>query len=228
MKKLYTLLAFTVMASISNAQMTFGPKIGGNLSKFHWSEGVNNDSDPNYEYDLGWQIGGVIDYKLGEKLSVRPGILLNKLSAKYKAEDVETTYSSTYIQLPIDLVLSLPLSSYHLKLSVGPYFQRGISGKVKRESGNTSDEREILFEKIPDNYDPSDNDIYANPWDIGVNFGIGYQIEYFLITFQYGLGLSNTAYKYKNEPANYDRKDEEKKRWSNFTLSLAYLFHPEN
>lgn len=235
MKKIYALalLAFTVTLSTSNAQLTFGPKIGGNLSKLTWKEGENNESDPNYEYKPGWQIGGIIDFQLCEQFSIRPGVSVNKLSTQYKTEyaiteDEETSYTATYIQVPLDFVVSLPLSAYHLKLSVGPYFQRGISGKVVKKSGNTSNEKEILFKEIPENYNSADGDVYANPWDYGINFGIGYQIEYFLISFQYGLSLSNYSPKYEVEPENYNRNEEAIERWSNFTFSLAYLFHPEN
>lgn len=234
MKRLYTLtlLAFIISISTVNAQMTFGPKIGGNFSKLNWKEGENNESDPNYEYQLGWQVGGILDFQLSEMWSIRPGINLNRKSTKFKTDDpffddVETKLSTTYIQVPVNLVLSLPVSHYHLKLSAGPYFQRGISGKVVRELDDTSNEKDILFKEQPDDYDTNDGDVYLNPWDFGINFGIGYQIEYFLISLEYDLGLSNIATKYETEPDGYSRSDQAVSRWSSFTLSVAYLFHPE-
>ena len=50
MRKFYTLLAFILFTSSLHAQLTLGPKIGGNLSRLMWSEGENNEKEPDYQY----------------------------------------------------------------------------------------------------------------------------------------------------------------------------------
>lgn len=144
---------------------------------------------------VGFNLGGLAQYKLNEKMSLIANIKLSAKGQQYSKiienqNDYLKIYHSTslyYIDLPI-------LFQYHIKdllgLEIGPSFNFFLSGKDKSKIGNTtSDVRK--FEKGS-----------YNPFEFGLTFGIFTRdlgqssFNNIFIEFRYFIGLTNVITDY--------------------------------
>ena len=144
---------------------------------------------------VGFNLGGLAQYKLNEKMSLIANIRLSAKGQQYSKiienqNDYLKIYHSTslyYIDLPI-------LFQYHIKdllgLEIGPSFNFFLSGKDKSKIGNTtSDVRK--FEKGS-----------YNPFEFGLTFGIFTRdlgqssFNNIFIEFRYFIGLTNVITDY--------------------------------
>ena len=183
-----TILAVAVFATIltSNAQdkvskITFGAKAGLNLS----SANVDRGFDTDISSLLGVHVGGFANFKLDEKWSVQPELLLSKQGYKEYLNDGGYIYDDkvklTYINLPISFQYVV---ASKFNLEAGPQVDYLLSGKVDSKY-----------------YDPMFNETETrNNVDIkdslkslafGFNIGAGYAITPKLsANIRYHLGLS--------------------------------------
>lgn len=144
---------------------------------------------------VGFNLGGLAQYKLNEKMSFIANIKLSAKGQQYSKiienqNDYLKIYHSTslyYIDFPI-------LFQYHIKdllgLEIGPSFNFFLSGKDKSKIGNTtSDVRK--FEKGS-----------YNPFEFGLTFGIFTRdlgqssFNNIFIEFRYFIGLTNVITDY--------------------------------
>ena len=144
---------------------------------------------------VGFNLGGLAQYKLNEKMSFIANLKLSAKGQQYSKiienqNDYLKIYHSTslyYIDLPI-------LFQYHIKdllgLEIGPSFNFFLSGKDKSKIGNTtSDVRK--FEKGS-----------YNPFELGLTFGIFTRdlgqssFNNIFIEFRYFIGLTNVITDY--------------------------------
>lgn len=144
---------------------------------------------------VGFNLGGLAQYKLNEKMSLIANLKLSAKGQQYSKiienqNDYLKIYHSTslyYIDFPI-------LFQYHIKdllgLEIGPSFNFFLSGKDKSKIGNTtSDVRK--FEKGS-----------YNPFEFGLTFGIFTRdlgqssFNNIFIEFRYFIGLTNVITDY--------------------------------
>lgn len=144
---------------------------------------------------VGFNLGGLAQYKLNEEMSLIANIKLSAKGQQYSKiienqNDYLKIYHSTslyYIDFPI-------LFQYHIKdllgLEIGPSFNFFLSGKDKSKIGNTtSDVRK--FEKGS-----------YNPFEFGLTFGIFTRdlgqssFNNIFIEFRYFIGLTNVITDY--------------------------------
>ncbi len=144
---------------------------------------------------VGFNIGGLAQYKIDKKMSVVANIKLSAKGQQFSKvienqNDYLKIYHSTslyYIDIPI-------LYQYHIKdllgLEIGPSFNFFLSGKDKSKIGNTIAEIK-KFEKGT-----------YNPFEFGLAFGIFTRdlgqssFNNIFIEFRYFLGLTNVIKDY--------------------------------
>ena len=192
-KRFFSLLiAFLVMtissSDIKSQDLLFGFTGGLNMNT------ISTKSDDG-GLKVGFNLGGLAQYKLNEKMSLIANIKLSAKGQQYSKiienqNDYLKIYHSTslyYIDLPI-------LFQYHIKdllgLEIGPSFNFFLSGKDKSKIGNTtSDVRK--FEKGS-----------YNPFEFGLTFGIFTRdlgqssFNNIFIEFRYFIGLTNVIRNY--------------------------------
>lgn len=192
-KRFFSLLiAFLVMtissSDIKSQDLLFGFTGGLNMNT------ISTKSDDG-GLKVGFNLGGLAQYKLNEKMSLIANIKLSAKGQQYSKiienqNDYLKIYHSTslyYIDLPI-------LFQYHIKdllgLEIGPSFNFFLSGKDKSKIGNTtSDVRK--FEKGS-----------YNPFEFGLTFGIFTRdlgqssFNNIFIEFRYFIGLTNVITEY--------------------------------
>lgn len=192
-KRFFSLLiAFLVMtissSDIKSQDLLFGFTGGLNMNT------ISTKSDDG-GLKVGFNLGGLAQYKLNEEMSLIANIKLSAKGQQYSKiienqNDYLKIYHSTslyYIDFPI-------LFQYHIKdllgLEIGPSFNFFLSGKDKSKIGNTtSDVRK--FEKGS-----------YNPFEFGLTFGIFTRdlgqssFNNIFIEFRYFIGLTNVITDY--------------------------------
>lgn len=198
---LKTLLALFLVFSFTalQAQVKFAPKIGMNLSTMT-AKSMGISLDPKTL--IGFHIGGMADIPLGGSLSLQPGILYSAKGSKYKFGSEEASISPGYIEIPVHVVYNFSMESPKIFVFAGPYFAYGVGGKAKYGS----DSQTLKFGS-------SENDD-LKPFDVGIDLGAGVNLNGFLISVQYGLGLANLS------PITTDNTEMKNRV---FGISIAYL-----
>ncbi len=150
--------------------------------------------------------GATVDIPVAPVLSVQTGLLLNGQGSKTnwylddgdKSDNyVKTKFNPLYLQVPVNLVAKLPLSEKsNFIFGAGPYAQVGVGGKSKVETSfagvQTSYSDNIKFS----NDDPTTGEEEGarydrlKRFDAGINALAGFEVDRFMITANYGLGLT--------------------------------------
>lgn len=171
-------------AAISYGQTSFGVKAGLTLPKLSFSEG-----NTNYTTDAatGFYLTGYANLGVAKNLSVQPGISLQNKGGKFSSNSGvefevgvnDVTMNLMYIEVPVNVVYSIPAGPGNVFVGAGPYAAYGAS--IKMKIGNESESG---------SFDEAD----LNAFDAGVNFLAGYKLtQGFLVNVGYGLGLANVA-----------------------------------
>jgi hypothetical protein len=134
MKKVILLAAATVIATVSFSQVRLGVQVIGNASSV--SASSNEVSDLKEPMVVGFGAGLSAALPLQNNLSLRSS--LNFLQKKSKVEfatvagKTNTIKSSlNYLELPVNLVYSVPLNGMSVYFGAGPSVGYGIGGKIK-------------------------------------------------------------------------------------------------
>ena len=183
------LLVALLMASNTQAQITFGARVGFNLTNLYQKD--EQGDMKGLDWKPGFQIGAVVDYPLLNDLSIQPGILFAtqgaKTETKVSGHKAKATINLHYIQVPINLQYKYDLNYIKLFAQAGPYIGYGIGGKLKTEisEGKTSvsNSSKIKFGR--------GDDADFNAFDFGFGLGAGLQFGNIQAVFGYNQGLVN-------------------------------------
>lgn len=199
------MVLFMMFAFISaKAQVKFGPKIGMNLSTMTLkSSGISLDP----KMLVGFHAGVISEIGLAENVFLQPGVLFSSKGSKYEITYLEQTFEFSMapgvIEVPINVLYSFGTGSAKLNVFAGPYAAFGITGKTKSDG-----------ESLDISYgSTAEDDI--KPFDFGLNFGAGVNINGFLISAQYGFGLANLA---------PDTTGDSEMKNKVIAISIGYLF----
>ena len=206
LKFLMALFLMFAMTAV-HAQVKFGPKVGMNLSTMTLkSSGISLDP----KMLVGFHAGVISEIGLTENLFLQPGVLFSSKGSKYELTLLEQTFKFSMapgvIEVPVNVLYSFGTGSVKLNLFAGPYVALGITGKTK-----------IDEESQDISYGSSDEDD-MKPFDFGLNFGAGVNINGFLISAQYGFGLANLA---------PDTSGDSEMKNKVLAISMGYLFGPK-
>ena len=205
----------------SQAQVSVGPKLGLNFSKFHGNKEA--DISDNTMMKVGYQIGGVLNAQINDYFSIRPELFFNNVGSKFSSGGARSTFNLNYISLPVNFVGQYPIND-NVKLQgfVGPYIAYGLGGKVKVEYMSDKEEYSIKMKKMPENL--TTDAIYLNSLDLGLNFGLGLQAKSFVFSASYAMGFTNIEPHYTDSQSEDKRGEDGKIYNRNISFGVAYLF----
>ncbi len=99
-KKLSLFLAFSIMATISFAQLNIGVKAGFNLANINAS-----DSEFDTKFLPTFQVGAIVDFGLTDNLGLQTGISFMGKGFKIDEEILgSATSNQYYLQVPVNLI----------------------------------------------------------------------------------------------------------------------------
>ncbi|MEO8822718.1 MAG: porin family protein [Ginsengibacter sp.] len=169
-----------------------------------------------------------------EPIALEAGLLLQGKGAKAdtyitsSTDDnyVKAKFNPLYLELPVNLVVRLPLqSNTNIFFNAGPYVAMGIGGKSKVEiktlgsvSNSTND---IKF----NNDDPSTNGQEdasydkLKRFDYGVNVGAGFDLHSVILKVNYGLGFA------KINSKQTDNSSNDKNKYRTLSISAGIPLH---
>lgn len=202
MKKI-NLLVFVfaiALTTTATAQVRLGAKAGLNIA--------NIMSDPKEEGEksyLGFHVGGTVDFKLTEQVSLQSGLLFSQKGQVIEEGSVKSTEFQNYLEVPVNVAYSYALGEQSkLSIFAGPYFAYALSGEIKGKSSTLIITSDVVY----------GGDNGQNRFDLGLNGGVNFDYSNYRVTAQYGYGLTNM------DPKNA----EEKSKNSVIGLSVAYIF----
>ena len=161
------------------AQIRFGQIFGVNLATMTLkTEGKNYVP----KISPGIHFGGALEIPIAGNLIFQPALLFSAKGSVYETDSVEFSISPIYLEVPVMLFYSIGSENLRLTFYAGPYVACGIGGNTLATGGQF---KNISFGN--GEYDDLER------FDIGMNMGAGLYIKGFLISAQYGSGLTNLA-----------------------------------
>jgi len=235
-------LAFCLIGGSSFSQITFGPKVGLNFSKYATNY-KDSDEEPPYQMRVGPAFGAVMDLVILDYLSFQPSVLF---SVKGTAVDMKElskkgnhTYDGhardrvTYIEIPANFAGKLELGPGTAQFFIGPYFAMALVGRnyydytVTRQDGTVDTEKGDTKIAFTNSVSESDTEVdgvgsFQKRMDFGFDFGIGYQWNALLFNFGYSMGLVNL----QPDVTYIEGYDPSDQKYSNRTIffNVAWLF----
>lgn len=214
-----TLLAIALtFASLSFGQLNFGFKVGITESKV---KRTLSDATQTEDFRTGVQAGAFLDLRLLKNLNLRPGLQLTEKGYISSFGQVDGFYywhrnqSSSYLELPVDLVYDVPLSnSTSLFIGAGPVLGFGLFGHSKSTLKIRDENGEMHADELSDT-DPF-NKTGLKRVDLGVDFLAGIRLNKFMLNAGYNHGLLNAL--------NYDEGTQSMRNRS-FAITLGYMLH---
>jgi hypothetical protein len=177
-KTILTIIILSLAAGLS-AQMKGGYQFGINLTTISFTPA---DIISKTEVPMGIHFGIYYDIALDKHVSIQSGFLFSSKGADYEIDTVDYSLTPTYLEIPVNLAFHLGSEKTIIYLFGGPYAACAIGGyKIV-----TGDELRYL------NFGGSaEKDMKR--FDFGINLGIGVSVKSYVISAQYGIGLTNTS-----------------------------------
>lgn len=221
MKKLIAMAILAGLFSTAKSQRVY-VQGGVNLANISNS---NSGSTESSHMLTSFNAGILVRSNVAEPVALETGLILEGMGSKTSSGSgnnyYKTTFNPLYLQLPLNVVLRLPLegSSSNIFINAGPYVAMGIAGKSKVDGSvlgvpiNSSKKIEFT------NAIPNDNDqAYSKlkRYDYGVNLGAGIDLGRILLKANYGLGLA----KISSMQTNNGENDKNKYRVVSISLGI--------
>ncbi len=152
-----------------------------------------------------FNVGIIGDVPVGRFLAIQPGILFTGKGTKTQSgQPTDATYfratsNPYYIEMPLNLVIKLPLASKSSSLffGAGPYAAIGIAGKNKTAGkvygvSFNSSENIAFSNDDPTTFDEQEGAGFGimRRFDFGLNGTAGLELNGLLLSVNYGYGLS--------------------------------------
>lgn len=177
MKKISLFVLLSVFSSAAFAQsFSFGPKVGVNISNY-------TGSDFESEALVGYHLGGILNFGVGQVFSIQPEVLFSTQGAKIDNGSQKPKFKTTYVTVPVML---------KFRTKGGFYFEFGPQASFK------------TGEDIPD----QTIDHFAKNLDLAGAVGLGYQAGFGLgLGARYIAGFSKVGDFDKTAAQNPDFKN---------------------
>jgi hypothetical protein len=210
----FTLLAATAFSQKGKEGSVY-LKGGLNIANISTTSGGHID----HANDLASFHAGIMgDVPLGKVLALQPGLLFTGKGSKTQTGQPGDAYywkatsNPCYIEIPLNLVVKVPLADKGSDFFVGagPYAAIGIAGKNKSEGnagplGFNSSENIKFTDVDPSNQQESSGLGIMHRFDFGLNGTAGFELGNVLLSVNYGYGLTKVNSVPKN---NTDDKNK--------------------
>ena len=134
------------------------------------------------ETPLGVHFGYNFEFPIKRNFTFLTGFIFSSKGSDYKIDTAVISLTPTYIEIPVNIVSNFRLKATIISLFAGPYLACAIGG-YKIEPGGGFKYLTFGAGKNKD----------LKYFDFGFNFGAGVNIKGFLISAQYGFGLTNLS-----------------------------------
>jgi hypothetical protein len=211
------------------------------------SEELKQETFAFFKTRFGLRLGVLAEYNFKDNMALQSGVFytqkgywknLNDIEKYVKEEEGDDIELSgkwgnryNYLEMPIHFVYKMN----DFQFFAGPYFAYGIGGKSKidltvKEDGETDSlQAEADIEAVSGNVEDEDFFdlnvfefvVYKN-FDYGLDLGVGYTYDKFLIQMQYSLGMTNIIPQINGSTLDVDKDYNLKNR--GFSLSVSYFF----
>jgi hypothetical protein len=209
-----TLFASMAMAQNSTAFAILGGVNFQNLNgKTYLGSKLENDMIIGYHAGVNAQI------PIASEFYFQPGLLFSTKGAKNTELGITSTYTLSYIELPLNLVYKGAIGSGYVMVGFGPYVSYGILGKSKLEGGGATVKSDIEFKNKLEPGDPVGT-TYFRALDAGGNIFAGYETAgglFFQLNAQLGMLEINPE-------DNRFPEGQTSVKNTGFGLSLGYRF----
>ncbi len=170
---LFIIIIAVILLSSSPSYSQFGLRGGLNFSSNTVSlSGITVKSDRK----IGPQLGFYYEKELNSDLTLRPGLLLSFKGYKEVTDDNSSeepgSASFTYLEIPIDLVHRIPVSTNALALHGGPYIGYLLSANYNESGGDDIDASDDL-KSIDMGLNIGATFEFNSNVGVGINFGFG-------------------------------------------------------
>lgn len=119
---------------LAQSSPRLGIKAGPNLRTVILS-GSDKDEDEQPGMIVGFQIGGVVEFQMGEQADLRTGLSILSKGTKIKYYGDYDIYSPVYLHVPVYLIFG----GSEFRFGGGPYVSMAIGGKYKDNYGTNQD-----------------------------------------------------------------------------------------
>jgi len=196
MKRFFFLIVFVAVSGFLTAQISWNVKGGISLN------GLYSSFSSSSLY-VGGRAGVGMEWHLNRYVSIQPALMISQKGAKSTSTTTITVenqsgekevthkkysydYNLTYLELPIELMVRIPLHhSNALLLAAGPYFAYGIGGNSNMtKTVNDSSTKQTLSSFGNDG-------LNLRRFDFGLGNGIYFEHKHFFTGLHYELGLVN-------------------------------------
>lgn len=241
MKTLFTLLSCVALLTLTTpsfGQVKIGVKGGMNLCTIH-----QNFDEAELEYETkirpGFHLGVTIEKQLNEKIALQTGLMYSRKGFSVDMEE-ESEYdyeykgydriSLSYLEIPVHFAYRV---TDMFQIYAGPYLALGIGGKEKYDY----DVKDLLYDtdfvnRSGDNKfkpflgkvsssDLDKDEIGMRALDMGLDFGLGVEMDKVLVNVGYSFGLGNIVPQYES---NKDYAKDRKMTNRVFSVSVSYFF----
>lgn len=200
MKKIIGALAGIILSTAGFTQVQIGIQGSGNLATAKVK--FDNDFDYNKTMKAMPGAGIVAQFNLNKNLAIRSGVNYVQNGVVLKASvDGETSMrlklenNLHYIQIPVSLLVQLPVSSVKFYAGAGAFFNYAISGTTKSTVTyiDVDGEEVTETEKVDAFKKSEDGGAGLKKTDYGVSALAGLQFGKFFANVGYQLSLSNIA-----------------------------------
>ncbi|OQP42742.1 hypothetical protein A4H97_11290 [Niastella yeongjuensis] len=190
--------------SVSSYAQTGAAWLKGGVNFANVSYKSNGDVD-DANMLTSFHVGIMGDIPIVKVLAIQPGILFTGKGSKIQSgspNDI-TYYKATanplYIEVPVNLVIKLPLASdeSNFFFGAGPYIAMGVGGKRKIEGkylnvAYSSKEKIAFSNDDPSTFNNEEGTGLGvmRRFDYGFNGTAGFQLNSVLIAVNYGYGLA--------------------------------------
>lgn len=149
----------------------------------------NNGDKLTNDMIIGYHVGINIDIPIAPQFYFEPGLLFSAKGAENSYGSLTGTYHLSYIEMPLNVVYKGALGNGFVMVGFGPYIAFAIGGKSTIENGNSSLDKDIVFQKTVEDGDDYLT-VYAKRFDAGGNIFAGYQMAgglFFQLDTQFGM-----------------------------------------
>lgn len=223
MKKLIMGIAMLMAYANSNAQFYLQGGLNlANITKTNDGHTEKNNMLATFNAGFMGRFG------LSKTVDLESGLLLTGHGSKAEsyfnggADYIKSTFNPLYVELPLNLVLSIPVEkNTGVFFNAGPYIAVGVGGKSKTDSKfgplTSSSNSSIKFSN-DDPFTSQQEDAAYNKlkrFDYGINAGGGFRFEHLILKVNYGMGLAKINSTESNNSVN------EKNKYRTLSLSVG-------
>lgn len=225
---LAAVLLFATPALQAQTLVSVGPCVGLNMATFYYRSGFGYATQASSDYRPGYTAG--LQATLGSGHWVwQPAVLYSQLG--HRLHGVATSYNGStpqpfsqevranYLVVPLTLARTQQASGQGLQVFAGPYLGILLGGRARVEDpyGVTT-----TGQVANAHQDHNDGNFYSQRFDVGVQAGVGYRCQAWLVRATYCLGLHDmdVSYDPSRGSSPYYQSYYYNQAWQ---LSLAYL-----